>query len=1363
MEILHACGLDILIRYEEHLLENIAQQIARSCMIDDVPEHDAVPLLGRARSTLDWLQRVSRHSFDVGALHLIRQRRSHLLSLCSAHTANISKKLPDLLRLAEYNTPTCCISPPDSLDVSEDELDIGVGVFAAIIDLQCQKSPRLGISRLQKISEIFPAVCSRHGDVSNILSIMYYQCFENHGLVSDLDEAIKQGRSARALADEKDRAGANDNLFSWWKMRLNHSESTGCVDWDELIEIASERMGGEYGSLKALELGAVLEKRCQVDGDDEFLKSALNHHKLMLQHIPPENVDIRPNVLNNLGSACLFHFQAYRTPQYVMDAIDYLDEAKTLNTRTKADSDLHYMIFTNLGLAFAFRFAVSNDGGDIVIALQHFHQAGECPPEYLGDQSSAWDGFSRALDLHRELTPDLAMLDASLRRLRDTLKSASTIHQTDLLRALSRNHLMCYERTGYVAHLDFAIEDLRGILDEGIDQEDISLCHLAVAFERRFERLGRTEDLEHAFTLLDCGRAFAQPTSTVSLLLYNALGLCCRQRFLQSGSIPDLDSSIAHFRTLLTDGEFEKNSSQKEIQSIALQNLGTSLSRRYIQLGNVKDIAESVVCIDRSMKIMQDLPHFQQDHLRLSLVMRDLAISLNLNFQLTRNIADIEQAIRLLRKALEDMEDGHHYQDTILLRLAECLQNRFDATKATSDLNEVIECTRRALKVVPPDSLWRPSHLSKQGAALLKRCDVMAQRHTQLGEPSSLTNLRQSVDEAIQCYTEAIELAQPDSSWQDVPEGRYYLGLAFLTRFNHFNQEADLTSAINQFRLCARTPLGLSDCQLRAAVVWAVNMHDRGDWESAHEAYSLAIPLLSEVAWMGLDPSARLRELSRTPQALANDAAACAIQLSELATGFARHIFMERAVESLDHGRSVFWSQGSQLEIAFEELHSMDVELVQEFRSVIPALQSNLHNDYSLETLEYSGSSTVSEGKHAQLVMEQKASNRRALVDKWEGLISRARSLPGLENFMRPLPFSKLCQAADRGPIIIVNSSRFRQDAMIIDSSGGICLISLDPPTMQESLSPVFHGRLSVSRDPINERAGRLVNVTSACQALDMLWRKIARPVLDKIDDVWHQYPKSHTAIPRVWWCLTGSLTSIPIHAAQSSGGDSVLNRIVSSYTSTLSALLRVKQKQDESFSFLVVAQSLTPGQAPLPGVAAEMEIIRNLPGSESFKFFADEDAKVSKVAEELSRCTWAHFACHGCHDKENPLQSALIMHDGPLHVSKLSQLTPHAEFAMLLACETAKGEHLPNEAIHIVASFQFAGFRSVIGTSSEVQDTACHKVAQHVYKHLFRNGPASDPDPLEAAEALRAAVLTLRMESPDNLAYWAPFIHFGA
>ena len=128
--------------------------------------------------------------------------------------------------------------------------------------------------------------------------------------------------------------------------------------------------------------------------------------------------------------------------------------------------------------------------------------------------------------------------------------------------------------------MDFAIEDLRGILDEGIDQEDISLCHLAVAFERRFERLGLVEDLEYAFTLLDCARALAHPASTVSLMVYNTLGICYRQRFLQFGSLTDIDTSIAHLRTALVEGDWEKNPSQNGVQAMILQNLGTSLSRR---------------------------------------------------------------------------------------------------------------------------------------------------------------------------------------------------------------------------------------------------------------------------------------------------------------------------------------------------------------------------------------------------------------------------------------------------------------------------------------------------------------------------------------------------------------------------------------------------------------------------------------------------------------------------------------------------------------------------------------------------------------------------------------------------------------
>ena len=165
-------------------------------MTGGVPDQVAVLLLVRTKSIYKWLQLALRHSFDAEALHLIHQQCSHLHSLCNTYTADIPKQLQDVLRCAKYNKPDCCISPLDALEVSADELKIGVSIFVTMIEVQLKDSPRLGISRLQKLSEFFPAVCSEDVGVPNILSIMYHQCFQNDGLIADLDEAIKQAQYA---------------------------------------------------------------------------------------------------------------------------------------------------------------------------------------------------------------------------------------------------------------------------------------------------------------------------------------------------------------------------------------------------------------------------------------------------------------------------------------------------------------------------------------------------------------------------------------------------------------------------------------------------------------------------------------------------------------------------------------------------------------------------------------------------------------------------------------------------------------------------------------------------------------------------------------------------------------------------------------------------------------------------------------------------------------------------------------------------------------------------------------------------------------------------------------------------------------
>ena len=93
--------------------------------------------------------------------------------------------------------------------------------------------------------------------------------------------------------------------------------------------------------------------------------------------------------------------------------------------------------------------------------------------------------------------------------------------------------------------------------------------------------------------------------------------------------------------------------------------------------------------------------------------------------------------------------------------------------------------------------------------------------------------------------------------------------------------------------------------------------------------------------------------------------------------------------------------------------------------------------------------------------------------------------------------------------------------------------------------------------------------------------------------------------------------------------------------------------------------------------------------------------ATVNEVVSHLSAVSIAHFACHGEQNKENPLESSLILEDGRLKISHMMQeSTPKASLALLCACETAMGdEDLPDEAMHLGATLLFAGFHGVVAT----------------------------------------------------------------
>ena len=93
--------------------------------------------------------------------------------------------------------------------------------------------------------------------------------------------------------------------------------------------------------------------------------------------------------------------------------------------------------------------------------------------------------------------------------------------------------------------------------------------------------------------------------------------------------------------------------------------------------------------------------------------------------------------------------------------------------------------------------------------------------------------------------------------------------------------------------------------------------------------------------------------------------------------------------------------------------------------------------------------------------------------------------------------------------------------------------------------------------------------------------------------------------------------------------------------------------------------------------------------------------SSVETITASLLGASIAHFACHGQQDPKRPLESCLLLEDGPLKVSRvLATPKPNAWLIFLSACQTAMGDdRLPDEVIHLAASFLFSGFRTAVAT----------------------------------------------------------------
>ena len=281
------------------------------------------------------------------------------------------------------------------------------------------------------------------------------------------------------------------------------------------------------------------------------------------------------------------------------------------------------------------------------------------------------------------------------------------------------------------------------------------------------------------------------------------------------------------------------------------------------------------------------------------------------------------------------------------------------------------------------------------------------------------------------------------------------------------------------------------------------------NWDELYHLLRGAVNLLPKISQRALRQTDMQSMLAPT-SGIASDAAAAALnaQISPL-----------DVLSPLELGRGVIAGLLIDMRGDTSALREAYPELADRFT----ALRNELDTAPTLSSATFSIASTA---------IEPSTINRRYTADReLDETIESIRAKDGFSDFLLPPSAETLAAAADPGPVIVINVSIHRCDAILVERTN-IRVLNLPGLTLKE----------------VNRRVLALNNLKSNIEPLlEWLWKTICCPCLDALgfiklvcDDQW----------PRVW-VPTSHLSQLPLHAAglyTPGSREKVLDRLVSSY-----------------------------------------------------------------------------------------------------------------------------------------------------------------------------------------------------------------------
>ncbi|KAF5976236.1 TPR domain-containing protein [Fusarium bulbicola] len=867
------------------------------------------------------------------------------------------------------------------------------------------------------------------------------------------------------------------------------------------------------------------------------------------------------------------------------------------------------------------------------------------------------------------------------------------------------------------------------------------LGNLAIWLCKRFEGISSTDDLDRAIWAADMAVDASSHDASRRANYLSILGNCLGRRYQQTGSIDDLDRAISAAELSLEDPD------QDAIHRVAyLNTLGLWLGERSDRTGSKADLDRAVEATDMAVEA---LPPEHPDRV---ICLINLGKILGRRFELTGSMSDLNRAVEVSDAGRELLLPNSPSQTACLNNLAMWLSRRFDRAASMDDLNRAIQVAELALTVTPGDHPERSVCLGTLGVCLGKRFDRTA----------SMDDLNRAV-EVESAAGEAILPGHPfKASHCDA------LGVWLDRRFDRTRSMDDLSCAIEVAEKAVEaTPLEHVD---RASYLNNLGCYldKRYEQTGSMDDLNRSLSCFKE-GWdcPGTPTSIRIR--------LALSAAGTYASQSNWEESSQ---LLEKAVELLpallELGRGIITNLLMDMRGDISDLKQRHADLAEEFVSLRDELDSP------------ADSPSLSVPNNGASSLESQSKRRREADQRFTELITEIRAQPGFGSFFLPPTADEMMAAASLGPIIVVNLSSYRCDAFLVQLDR-ISVVKL-PDLKSEEAQKRVQGLHSYG-------PSSSFNMETL---VEWLRDVICRPCLDALG---FRDPPSDDNWPRVWWIPTRYLSRLPLHAAghhsaASSSTNTVMDRVMSTYASSIKALIHGRRHTirdrdaTEPDSALLIAMRETPNLSAgglLPFAVDEVDMLAALCPSLGLEPSLPPRRR-DEVLKGLKKCKIFHFAGHGQSDPADPSQSCLLLEDwetnpltaGTLRDHRLQDNPPF--FAYLSACSTGANEsdRFADEGVHLAHAFQLAGFRHVVGTLWRVSDRYSVHVAKMLYETMQHEGVTDQAICLGLYRAVRAlrdgriemdAAMPKRAgESRDIVGceedtkplYWVPYVHFG-